>query len=156
MNSVQAAADLNVRKSIVVAAPVDRTWKVFTGMAWWPLTDKHIGKADAKEAVLEPRLGGRWLERGVDGSECDWGRVLLWEPPKRLVLAWQISPEWKFDPSIESEVEILFTPDGTGTRVDLEHRKLETYGARAAEMAGIFASPSGWSGILGDFAKAAA
>lgn len=156
MNAMpQSEPSPTVRKSLVVDAPPERAWKIFTGMRWWPL-DKHIGKADPKEAVLEPRQGGRWFERGVDGSECDWGRVLAWEPSNRLVLSWEISAQWKHDPAIQSEVEIRFTAEGKGTRIDLEHRKLEVYGARAADMAALVSSPGGWPGILADFAKAAA
>lgn len=152
----QSQTDLTVRRSITVAAPLDRAWRVFTGMTWWPLADKHIGMAEAKEAILEPRAGGRWFERGDDGSECAWGRVLVWEPPRRLVLAWEISSDWKYDPAIQSEVEVRFTSEHGKTRVDLEHRKLETYAARAAEMAKIFDSAGGWPSILADFATAAA
>lgn len=149
----QSEAPVTVRRSLVVNVPPERAWATFTGMRWWPLQGKHIGQAEAQEAVLEPRQGGRWFERGVDGSTCTWGRVLAWEPPNRLVLSWEISAQWKHDPAIQSEVEVRFTAEGAGTRVDLEHRKLEAYGARAADMAALFGSPGGWPGILADFAK---
>jgi uncharacterized protein YndB with AHSA1/START domain len=143
-----------VEKSIHVAASPERAFDVFTRQmgAWWPLESHHIGKANAKDAVVEPRVGGRWFERGEDGSECDWGRVLAWDPPRRLVLSWEISADWSADASIKSEVEVRFTADGGGTRVDLEHRALEHYGARAEEMRGIFDSEGGWTGMLAKFA----
>jgi uncharacterized protein YndB with AHSA1/START domain len=77
--------------TITVGVPVERAFGVFTGSigTWWP-REYHIRQADMAEAILEPREGGRWYERGVDGSECDWGKVLAWEPPHRLVVTWQI------------------------------------------------------------------
>ena len=148
-----------VRRNITVQAPPERAFEAFTaGIGrWWPLDDYKIGAAAATDAVIEPREGGRWFERGEDGSECDWGRVIAWEPPRRVVLAWQIGADWRYDPSLETEVEISFraSPDGGGTQVELEHRGLEAYGDRAAEMSGVFGSPGGWSGLLGHYAAAA-
>ena len=79
-----------------------------------------------EKAVIEPRVGGRCYGRSIDGTECEWGQVLVWDPPKRLVFAWQITPEWKYQPDLaqSSEVEVRFTPlDESATRVDLEHRR---------------------------------
>ena len=158
MQELAADENLLVKKSIHVAASPARAFEVFTKQmtSWWPLVSHKIGKVDAKEAVVEPRVGGRWFERGVDGSECDWGKVLAWDPPSRLVLAWQISADWQFDAKLDTQVEVRFVADGAGTRVELEHRLLENYGARAPEMKGIFDSAGGWTGLLGAFAKAAA
>lgn len=147
-----------VRKSIRVAASPERAFDVFTrNMArWWPATHS-IGSAPLKDAVVEPYEGGRWYERGEDGSECQWGRVLIWDPPGRLVLAWQIDGQWRFDPDLVTEVEVRFTPEGAdGTRVDLEHRNIDRFGAHAEAARGAFDSPGGWSGILEKFASAAA
>ncbi len=147
-----------VRKQIVVEAPQERAFRVFTENldSWWP-RGHHIGKAEMKSAVLEPRADGRWYEVGVDGSECNWGRVLAWEPPRRVVLSWQISAQWQFDPSLITEVEVTFTPEGPQrTRVDLEHRHLERFGDSAEGARTSFDSPGGWSGLLGLFAEAAA
>jgi uncharacterized protein YndB with AHSA1/START domain len=85
--------------AITVDVPVERAFRTFTGSfgSWWP-ADYHIGQADMATAVLEPRHGGRWYGQGVDGSECDWGRVLAWEPPHRLVVTWQINGRWQYDP----------------------------------------------------------
>jgi uncharacterized protein YndB with AHSA1/START domain len=150
-----AASGLLVRKEITVEASQTRAFNVFTQEhgAWWPLATHHIGAAPAETAVIEPRVGGRWFERGGDGSECDWGRVLVWDPPGRLVLAWEISADWKYDQTIDTEVEIRFVALGPAlTRVELEHRQLDHYGPAAEQMRGIFDSEGGWTGILRLFA----
>ncbi|MGE5803884.1 MAG: SRPBCC family protein [Gemmatimonadota bacterium] len=152
-------ADANcVRKVVTVQAPPAVAWRVFTEKmgTWWPLATHKIGKTKAVDAVIEPRAGGRWYERGDDGSTCDWGRVLLWEPPSRLVLSWEISADWHHDPTLKTEVEVRFIADGkNGTRVELEHRRLDLFGARRDEMRGVFNSESGWGSLLGSFARAA-
>jgi uncharacterized protein YndB with AHSA1/START domain len=107
--------------------------------------------------VLEPFVGGRWFERGVDGSECDWGHVRTWDPPWRVELTWEISSDWHEDPSIQTEVEVRFMAEGNSTRVDLEHRLLHYYyGEKAPQMRGIFDSEQGWTGLLEAFASFAA
>jgi uncharacterized protein YndB with AHSA1/START domain len=151
--------DRMVRKSVTVAAPLAVAFEVFTAQieAWWPMASHHIGQADCAAVVIEPRAGGRWFERGVDGTECDWGRVLLWDAPNRVTLMWQLSARFQFDPSIETEVDVRFTAlDARTTRVDLEHRGLDAYGADAAAMRETFSSPNGWNGMLEHFAKVAA
>ena len=148
---------LVVRKTITVETSQERAFSVFTeGMAtWWPLDTHHIGAADAATAVLEPRVGGRLFERGVDGSECDWGRVLVWEPPGRFAFVWQINAEWQPDTSVESEVEVRFVADGPSrTRVELEHRNLESFGAQAESMRETFDGSGGWTSLLQRFADA--
>ncbi|MEA2444864.1 MAG: hypothetical protein QOJ12_2156, partial [Thermoleophilales bacterium] len=125
-------ADTAVRSEIVVDAPIERAFNVFTeGYQTWNPPEHHIGEAEIDTSVMEPREGGRWYEIGVDGSECDWGRVVVWEPPTRVVLAWQISTQWKYDPdpSRASEVDVRFTALGDDqTRVEVEHRHLERHG----------------------------
>ena len=107
--------------------------------------------------MLEPRQGGRWYEIGVDGTECDWGRVLQWEPPSRLVLAWQIGGTWQFDPTLVTEVEVRFVPETPNrTRVELEHRDLERFGDAQEPIRAAFESPGGWQGLLDAFAQATA
>jgi uncharacterized protein YndB with AHSA1/START domain len=124
---------------------------------WWPLAVYKIGKVDAVDAVIEPRVGGRWYERGDDGSTCDWGSVLVWEPPSRLVLSWDVSADWQYDPELKTEIEIRFIAAGDdGTRVELEHRKLDRYGARRAEMRRIFDTEGDWGRLLAMFAARAA
>lgn len=147
-----------LRKVVVVDAPRAVAWRVFTGKmgAWWPLATHMIGKSKAVDAVIEPRVGGRWYERGDDGTTCDWGRVLAWEPDTRLVLSWEITADWQHDPDLRTEVEIRFIADGDHrTRVELEHRHLDRYGKRREEMRGIFDSEGGWTGLLAAFAARA-
>jgi uncharacterized protein YndB with AHSA1/START domain len=150
-------ADANsLRKVVSVKAPPAVAWRVFTEQmgTWWPLATHKIGKAKAVDAIIEPRAGGRWYERGDDGSTCDWGRVLSWEPHSRLVLSWDISADWQHDPTLQTEVEVRFIAEGTnGTRVELVHRHLDRYGARRDEMRGIF--DVGWNGLLESFAARA-
>jgi uncharacterized protein YndB with AHSA1/START domain len=145
--------------AITVAVPVEEAFRVFTASfdTWWP-REFHIGRPAMAEAVLEPRVGGRWYERGVDGSECDWGRVLAWEPPHRLVVTWQINGDWQYDPDPEraSEVEVRFTPDGLErTLVELEHRLIHRLAGGQALHDGI-AQGGGWKMLLDRFAEAAA
>ena len=150
--------DHRVNKSVTVAAPLAVAFEVFTAQieAWWPMATHHIGQADCAAVVVEPRVGGRWLERGVDGSECRWGHVLAWDPPNRVTLMWQLSAKFEFDPSIETEVDVRFTAvDANTTRVDLEHRGLDAYGADAAMMRESFGSPNGWNGMLEHYAQVA-
>jgi uncharacterized protein YndB with AHSA1/START domain len=146
-----------VRKSVRVGAPPERAFAIFTdGMGrWWPKSH-HIGAADLEALVIEPKAGGRWYERGVDGSECEVGKVLVFEPPTRLVLAWQLNADWKFDPGLITEVEVRFMADGANaTRVELEHRNLERYGERADVFRTTIDSPQGWGGLLQLFKQTA-
>jgi uncharacterized protein YndB with AHSA1/START domain len=153
------ATDTVVRKTVTVAAPRERAFAVFTeGMTgWWPIATHTIGAVPIDAVVLEPRDGGRWYERGVDGSECDWGHVRAWEPPARIVLVWQLNAGWRFDPAIDTEVEVRFVAeDESTTRVELEHRGLEAFGPATEEMRGAFDSPGGWGGLLATYAEQAA
>ena len=146
-----------VRKSVRVSAPPQRAFEVFTaGIGrWWPKSH-HIGSAELDTQVIEPKVGGRWFERGVDGAECEIGKVLVWEPPSRLVLGWQLNADWKFDPDLVTEVEVRFLPDGANaTRVELEHRNLERLRDRAEALRQQIDSPEGWGGLLQLFAQSA-
>jgi uncharacterized protein YndB with AHSA1/START domain/uncharacterized protein YciI len=148
----------SVKKSVTVEASREIAFRVFTeNMAlWWP-AEHHIGKSPLASIILEPRSQGRWAERSTDGSECNWGRVLAWEPPARLVLAWQLDAKFEFNPSFETEVEINFVAEGDKkTRVTLEHKHLERYGDLEARMIATFDSPDGWSLGLLRFANAVA
>jgi uncharacterized protein YndB with AHSA1/START domain len=145
-----------VRKSIHVAASPEHAFDVFSnGIGrWWPKTHK-IGPTDLDRPIIEPREGGRWYERDVDGSECEIGKVAVWDPPSRLVLIWQLTPEFTYDPDLVTEVEVTFTPDGGGTRVDLEHRDLERMGDKADAMRETVSGPGGWPALLQLFADEA-
>ena len=146
-----------VRKEVTVEASADHAFRVFTEGVdrWWP-REHHIGKSPMAKAVLEPRLGGRWYAISEDGSECDTGSVLAWDPPRRVVLAWQITADWQFDPHFVTEVEVTFTADGPKrTIVVLEHRNLEKYGAGALELRKNIDSEGGWGLTLKSFVAAA-
>lgn len=148
-----------VRKVVSVQAPPAVAWRVFTEKmgTWWPLARYKIGKASAVDAVIEPHVGGRWYERGDDGSTCDWGRVLAWEPHSRLVLTWDVDADWRFDPALNTELEVRFIAEGSDrTRVELEHRRLDRYGARRDQMRAIFDTEGDWGQLLALFARAAA
>ena len=158
--SMSGVTDPNsVRKVVSVQAPPAVAWRVFTQKVgtWWPLAVYKIGKANAVNAVIEPRVGGRWYERGDDGSTCDWGRVLSWDPHTRLVLTWDISADWQPDPKLNTEIEVRFIAEGKdSTRVELEHRRLDRYGARRDEMRTIFDKTGDWGRLLQTFAQTAA
>jgi len=147
----------SVRTSVLVHAPVKRAFEVFTAeMATWWNPEHHILHGDLAEMVFEPRVGGYIYDRGVDGSECRWARVLAYEPPHRLVFSWNISPQWELETDAEktSEVEVRFElEDGDRTRVELEHRKLERHGLGWEGMRDAVGSDEGWPVGLQRFAE---
>ena len=146
-----------VRKELTIKASQARAFQAFTERMdrWWPRSH-HIGTTEMKELVLEPRQGGRWYEIGVDNSECNWGKVLVWNPPRKVVLAWQITAEWRYDPDFVTEVEVNFIEEGAKlTRFTLEHRNIEKFGIKAQEMWSAFDSEGGWTGMMKAFAKVA-
>ena len=147
-----------VLKSIDVDAPPPRAFEVFTAFRWWPKSHSILASKSPQAAVtVEPHVGGRWYERGDDGSTCQWGSVLSWEPTTRLVLSWDITANWQYDPELKTEIEVKFIADGkNGTRVELEHRRLDRYGERRDEMRAIFETQGDWGKLLQRFAQAAA
>ena len=159
MASVAETTNAPVRKTINVKASVERAFSVFTEGydSWWPRSHK-LFEAELAAAIIEGKTGGRCYQRAVDGSECDWGTVTAWEPPRRLVVAWQLDGQWRYDPDLAhaSEVEITFTPEAGGsTRVDLEHRHLERHGASASQVHTGVGSPLGWGSLPQAFAAVA-
>ena len=151
--------DTTFATSITLRAPIERAFDVFTkGFdTWWPRSH-HIGKADMAEAVLEPHADGRWFERGVDGSECDWGRVLAWDPPNHVALSWHLTAAWTYDPdpAKASRVDIRFVAENEHvTRVELEHSGLDHHGADWLTVRAGISSDGGWSELLERFADAA-
>ena len=149
--------DTTVRKTITVAASQQRAFEVFTAQLgrWWP-KEFHIGAAEMADFVLEPQVGGRWFELGVDGKECDTGRVTAYEPPDRVALAWHLNGSFQYDPdpTHASEVEVRFIAEGpTHTRVELEHRGFERHGADAGAVQAAVDSPQGWPYCLDLYAK---
>ncbi len=147
-----------VNASVVVTVEPEEAFDLFARRlaAWWP--PEYSWSQDVLEDIgIEPHEGGLCFERGPHGFRCDWGRVLAWDPPRRLLIAWQISPrrEPEPNPAKASEVEVRFEGDGDGgTTVAVEHRAFERHGngAKYAEMLG---SPQGWPYILDRFAAAA-
>ncbi len=152
---MQSAAIPPVRKTIEVATTPEHAFRVFTADMdrWWP---PPCDGADVRLAmVLEPRVGGRWYERMQSGTELQMGRVLAWEPHHRVLLTWQVRMNKTFDPNLETEVEIKFTPVAAAkTLVSLEHRKLERFGLEAEQAVAAFDSPRAWVGILSAFRDA--
>ena len=151
----QTMAVAPVRKRVRVAAPPERAFEIFTRSMgrWWP-KGHSIAASPLQDIVVEPRSGGRWAERGEDGKETLWGKVLAWEPPARVLLGWQLSPQWQYDPNLLTELEIRFSPDGQGTLVELEHR-MDGYGEAAEPMRQQMEGPEAWEGLLKLFAAAA-
>lgn len=142
-----------VRHTVTVPLAPERAFQLFVDEfdAWWPKDSHHIAETPADVVVLEPRDGGRWYERDSDGNECEWGRVLAFDRPTRIVIAWQLTPDYKFDPdpSKQTEVEVVFEPEGeAATRVTLEHRGFAVWGERGAAMRDSVGSDGGWSSLL--------
>jgi uncharacterized protein YndB with AHSA1/START domain len=143
-----------IRKTLRVKAPQEKAFSVFTaGMGRWWLKGHSLLASPQADVLIEPRPGGRWYEVGEDGSEQNWGRVLAWEPPNRIVLAWQLNADWTYDPDFETTVEVAFTAGGEGTLVQFEHRDLERYGERAAQVRGDYETgmDGGWAALLEGF-----
>ncbi|MBI4261184.1 MAG: SRPBCC domain-containing protein [Actinobacteria bacterium] len=148
-----------VRQSVTVARPPEVVFRVFTERLgeWWPLDTYSIsvdeGGGGAPEAAfVEPREGGRIYERTADGAELEWGRVLVWDPPHRLVMSWR--PNLTANP--HTEIEVTFTPEGDGTRVDLEHRGWERLFGFVEDPGAVRSGyVNGWPGVLGLFADRA-
>ncbi len=146
-----------VRRTVTVKASQARAFEVFTASIgrWWPKSHR-TGASELDTVVIEPMAGGRWFERGVDGVETQVGHVLAWNPPSGLILAWQLTAEWRFDPDLITEVEIRFIVEGPGvTRVELEHRNLERFGDKAEAVSQSIGSPNGWGAILDLYAQSA-
>lgn len=149
-----------VRKTIVVEANQAHAFDVFTNGLdrWWP-KDHHIGATPVVKELLEPREGGRWYTTHEDGSEVITGHMLVWDPPRRIVLTWEINGQWKHESNraYASEIEVQFiaeTPDRT--RVELEHRNFERMPDTAGAHAMRESVDGGWPGILELFRAAAA
>lgn len=157
------AEEAVVHKSVRVRAPIERAFQVFTEQmeTWWPVTH-HIGNIPFEAIFVEPRVGGRWYERNRAGDICEWGKVLGWDPPHRVVLSWHVGPghdqpDWVRDPdpAKASEIEVRFTALGAEmTLVELTHSKLERHGGDYQQLRAIFDGPGAWQGILELFVKA--
>jgi uncharacterized protein YndB with AHSA1/START domain len=149
----------SVQTSVVVDAPIERAFSVFTDdiASWWG-PDHHILEGELAEMVFETHVGGHVFDRGVDGRECRWATVLAFDRPHRFVISWNISTDWKLetDPERTSEVEVRFIAEGPErTRVELEHRNLERHGEGWEGMRDAVGSPDGWPAGLRDYAERA-
>ena len=145
-----------VRKSVVVKAPITHAFEVFTGglTRWWPTTH-GVGKKPIQKVLMEPRLGGRWLEIADDGTETPVATIIVWEPPHRFVMLWQINAQGKPDAAMRSEVDVRFSAEGSeATRVELVHHKFETMGAEAGGSMRRDVD-GGWPGLMARFAEEA-
>lgn len=154
------SSDTTVTKSITVQAPIERAFRVFTEDfdSWWPRSH-HIGTAEMKTAVIEPRVDGRWHEQGVDGSECDWGRVLTWDPPNHVAMSWHLNGAWRYDPdpAKASRVDVRFFAESAGvTRVELSHSELDRHGDDWTTLRDGISGEGGWPELLATYARTAA
>jgi uncharacterized protein YndB with AHSA1/START domain len=152
MTQTQAAV---VRRQVVVDAPIEKAFSVFTDrFGDFKPPEHNLLAAPIAHTVFEPRVGGHIYDRAVDGSECRWARVLAYEPPERVVFSWDISPQWQIeaDPELTSEVEVRFVAETpTRTRVELEHRNLDRHGPGWQSVADGVESDDGWPLYLARF-----
>jgi uncharacterized protein YndB with AHSA1/START domain len=149
----QRIAPAAIRKSVTVNVSPERAFDVFAARmgSWWH-KEHSIAKGTTQvDVVVEPRVGGRWYEKGADGSEHPWGKVIAYERPRRLVLAWQLNREFVYDPDLETTVEVTFEERDGSTVVHFEHRDLERMGAGTVEL--LESMDGGW-GMLLDLFKA--
>ena len=153
--SEQPAANA-IRHSVVVDAPIVKAFKVFTeDFGQFKPSEHNLLGVEIAETVFEARVGGFLYDRGVDGSECRWARVLAFEPPHRVLLSWDISPRWQIetDPDLTSEVEVRFVADGSeSTLVELEHRNLDRHGTGWEAVSDGVDGDEGWPLYLARYA----
>jgi uncharacterized protein YndB with AHSA1/START domain len=131
------------RKRVTVDVPQNGAW-------WNP--SHQIADQPFVDVVIEPYEGGAWYEVDASGARCQWGAVLAWEPPSRVLLNWQLDTRWEYAPDLVTELEVTFTPlSATSTLVTLEHRQLENLGEGAEAARLRFDDPGGWQGLLDRF-----
>jgi uncharacterized protein YndB with AHSA1/START domain len=143
-----------IRRDVVVEVGRAKAFEIFTAdmTSWWP-AHHHIGSAPIEEVVIEPHEGGRWYTRHQDGTETSTGVVTAWDPPARLVVTWQIGADWAYHDDLVTSVDVRFESLGPDrTRVVLEHRGLDAYGAHAAAMRTLFERPDAWTATLAAYA----
>lgn len=137
-----------IRRHVVVNAPLEEAFRVFTErFGDFKPPEHNLLAVPIVETVFEPRVGGHIYDRGADGRECRWARVLVFEPPTRVVFTWDIAPTWQLEADLTktSEVEVRFTAESAErTRVDLEHRHLDRHGAGWRAVADGVGGDAGW------------
>jgi uncharacterized protein YndB with AHSA1/START domain len=145
-----------VRRQVVVDAPPEKAFEMFTSrFGDFKPPEHNLLAAPIAETVFEPRVGGHIYDRGTDGSECRWARVLVYEPPTRVVFSWDIGPTWQVEtePDNTSEVEVTFTAEGLErTRVELEHRHLDRHGPGWESVSEGVGADAGWPLYLDRYA----
>ena len=146
--TTQAQSEASVRTQIVVEAPIERAFRVFTeDFGSFKPPEHNLLAAPLAETVFEPRVGGHIYDRAVDGSECRWARVLVYEPPDRVVFSWDIGPTWQLepDPQNTSEIEVRFIAESPErTRVELEHRNIDRHGPGWQAISDGVGEDQGW------------
>ncbi len=146
--STPATDITTARSAIVVEAPIERAFNVFTGdFGRFKPPEHNLLGVEIAETVFEPRVGGHLYDRGVDGSECRWALILAYDPPTRVVFSWDISPHWQIETDLDktSEVEVRFIAEtAQRTRVELEHRNLERHGDGWEGVRAGVAGDDGW------------
>ena len=156
MTEMQRIKPASIRKELRVRASRERAFETFVKMgAWWARGHSVIAslqQTEQADVVIEPRAGGRWYEVGVNGNEYDWGKVPVWDPPRRLVLCWQLGTSFEYDANLETTVELLFVADGEFTNVSFEHRDLERFGDGAGPLRDSM--DGGWRELLDGFRQA--
>ena len=142
-----------IRKEFEVKAPIAHAFEAFfANMHAWSPTSHTLSGGARRDLFVEPRAGGRWYELDKDGAECDWGRVVAWNPPRGALLLWQINSRFQYDPAVETEIEVTFSEAGEGrTRVVFEHRKLELLGGDTLATREMLDGDDGWSGALDNY-----
>jgi uncharacterized protein YndB with AHSA1/START domain len=147
---------MTVRHDVVVNAPLDRAFRVFTeNFGDFKPRDHNLMSVPIAETVFEPRVGGHIYDRGEDGTLCKWARVIAYEPPNRVVFTWDIGPTWQLETDLtrSSEVEVRFTAESAErTRVELEHRHIERHGEGWQSVAAGVDGDAGWPLYLGRYA----
>jgi uncharacterized protein YndB with AHSA1/START domain len=147
-----------IRRTLRVKASQDKAFRTFVaGMGGWWMKTHSLLQSPQKDVLIVPETGGRWYEVGEDGSEQTCGRVLDWDAPDRVVLAWQLNAQWTYDPDFETTVEARFIPDGDHVIVEFEHRDLERFGDNAEAVRGNYDTgmDGGWRSLLDAFQAAA-
>ena len=152
---IKEIQETGIQVQVVVEAPIEQAFTVLTeGIGTWFPPEYNLLAVPIAERVFEPRVGGHVYDRGVDGSECHWGRVLEYEPPTRVVISWDISPRWQIETDVAktSEVEVRFIAEGANrTRLELEHRHLERHGDGWQQLHESVSGDGGWPGALRTF-----
>lgn len=145
-----------IRKHIVVSAPIDRAFAVFTAQFGdFKPPEHNLLRSPIRETVFEGHVGGNIIDRGEDGSECRWARILAYDPPDRVVFSWDIGPQWQVeaDPALTSEVEVRFVAESPDrTRVELEHRHIDRHGPGWQSVADGVDNDQGWPLYLSRYA----